>query len=99
MRSPMKNFWELSEMVNRTLPEWKQRNMLCDLLFQEFAKMKGRDLAPYLTEFGLDMKEQPAWVLQIRFPILADVFNPNLCDAEDDGPGRIKPNGAIKNKV
>lgn len=99
MKSPMKTLWELSQMVDRTLPEWKQRNMLCDLLLQEFAKMKGRDLAPYLTEFCLDISVQPAWVLQIRFPLLADVFKPNLCDMEDDRAGGIEPDGEVKELV
>lgn len=95
----MKDFVEISREVDRSLPEHKQKEQLCDLLLREFAKMKGQDLAPYLVDYSIDLGTQPAQRLLIRFPFAANVFNPQLCDIEGDGEGDIGRNGGCQDKI
>lgn len=95
----MKDFVELSREVDRSLSEQRQKEQICDLLLREFAKMEGRDLAPYLVDFSIDLRTQPAQRLLIRFPFAANVFNPNFCDIESDRDGNICGNGGRKDKI
>lgn len=81
----MLDFSEMSNKVDKNLPEGERFIKLCDILLEEFAKMKGKDLAPYLTEFVLDLGLLPCQRITIRFPFAANVFNPNFCDMETDG--------------
>lgn len=81
MKSPMKDFVEIANMVDHSLPENEQKVMLCDLLLQELTKIQGKDLVPYLVDFSIDLR-QPAQRLLIRFPMDSHVFNPCVCEIE-----------------
>lgn len=95
----MKDFVELANMVDRSLPEYEQKEAFCDLLLKELTKMKGRDLAPYLVDCSIDLSQQPAQRLLIRFPLAAHVFNPAVCDIEVNEAERVSDNGACKDKI
>lgn len=95
----MKDFVEISKEVDRSLSEQQQKEQLCDLLLREFAKMKGRDLAPYLVDYSIDLSTQPAQRLLIRFPFAANVFNPQFCDIESDGDSNVGRDGGSQDKI
>ncbi len=95
----MKDFLELSMEVDHSLPEQHQKEQLCNLLLREFAKMEGRDLAPYLVDYSIDLRAQPAQRLLIRFPFAANVFNPQFCDIEGDGDSNISGDGGRQDEI
>lgn len=95
----MKDFIEISKEVDRSLPENRQREQLCDMLLKEISKMSGADLAPYLVDYSIDLRDQPAQRLVIRFPFNAYVFNPQFCDIEGDGDGNVSGDGGCQNKI
>ena len=84
--SELKDLVELANSINRGLPEKEQREKFCDLLLQEFQKLKGRDLAPYLSECYLNLL-QPGEVLTLRFPIGAHIFDSTGCNIEANRAG------------
>ncbi len=80
----MKDLVELANSINHELPEKEQKEKFFDLLLQEFQKLKGRDVAPYLSECYFDMVH-PGEVLIFRFPMGAHIFDSYGSDIEDDG--------------
>lgn len=95
----MKDLVEIAYAVDQALPDKERKEQYCDLLLQEFAKMKGRDLAPYLVDCSIDLVQQPAQRLLIRFPLKAHVFDPELCDIEVDAAKRVDDNMIGENEV
>ncbi|WP_313583968.1 hypothetical protein [Lacrimispora sp.] len=70
----MRDLVELATSVDPNLPLGKWREEVCDLLLQELQTLKGKDLAPYLSEFAFDMRE-PGTRIILKFPIEAHVFD------------------------
>ena len=64
----MRDLVEMANSIDKTLPERARREKFCDLLLEEFSKLKGKDLAPYLTEFVFDMV-QPGTRITLKFPV------------------------------
>ena len=95
----MKDFLEMSREVDRSQPENRQREQLCNMLLKELSKMSGADLAPYLVDYSIDLRDQPAQRLVIRFPFAAHVFNPQFCDIEGDGDGNVSGDGGGQDEI
>lgn len=75
---------ELASSIDPELPEQKQKEEFCGLLLKKLKILKGRDLAPYLSECFLD-KLQKVEVLILRFPMETHVFDSCISNIKGDG--------------
>lgn len=80
----MKDLIELANSINPDLPSMKRREEICNLILHELQTLKGRDLAPYLSEFVFDMVE-PGTRIVLKFPIGAHIFDPLVGEFKSDG--------------
>ena len=79
----MRDLVMLASTIDPDLPEYERRIKLCELLLTELGTLKGRDLAPYLSDFSFDMV-MPGTVICLKFPVEAHVFDPLFCNIESD---------------
>lgn len=81
----MRDLVEIANSISTDLLPEKRREEFCNIFLQELQTLKGKDLAPYLSEFVFDMIE-PGTRVVLKFPIGAHVF--------DSPGGQLKVNGA-----
>ena len=46
----VRDYVELANSLDPDLPNMKQREIVCDALLEDLKNLKGKDLAPYLSE-------------------------------------------------
>ncbi|MDO4327011.1 MAG: hypothetical protein Q4E24_13425 [bacterium] len=80
----MRDLIELANSIDRDLAPKKRREVFCDLLLEELKTLKGRDLAPYLSEFVFDMVV-PGTRVVLKFPVRAHVVDSFEGDSKDYG--------------
>lgn len=80
----MRDLVEIANSISTDLPPAKRREEFCDIFLQELQTLKGRDLAPYLSEFVFDMVEPGTRVI-LKFPIGAQVFDSPCCQLKENG--------------
>lgn len=80
-RKTLMKLRNITDYVDRTLPEYEQRCQICSIILEEFSHMNPMDLEYYLECFGLDLVV-PGLVIKLKFPIEALVFKPDFRDVE-----------------
>ena len=63
----MRDYVELANSLDPNLPNMKQREIVCDALLEDLKNLKGKDLAPYLSECVFDVVE-PGTKFVLKFP-------------------------------
>lgn len=79
----MRDLIELVNLIDQQLSEDERREKFCDLFLKELQTLKGRELAPYLSECVYDTSE-PGIRIVLSFPIGAQVFNPSVSEFKCD---------------
>lgn len=79
----MKDLIQQAAKIDRSLSPKKRREELCDLLLTELQTLKGKDLAPYLSEFAFDII-QPGTRVVLKFPIGAPIFDSAVSESKDN---------------
>lgn len=69
--------------INDNSDKMKTKESFCELLIEELTKIKGKDLAPYLSDVVLDKKSQTTKVI-LAFPIISHVFDSFVGEREPD---------------
>lgn len=72
---------DIDKLIDKNLPEDKQRVELCKILKEEIENLSPDDMADYLEFFGVEFIN-PGVVIKLRFPIRAHIFNPECVDIE-----------------
>jgi hypothetical protein len=79
----MRDLIELSQSIDKSLTARERRERICDLLIGELQTLKGRDLAPYLSEFVFEMVE-PGTKIVLKFPLGAHIFDTEGSDIKSN---------------
>lgn len=82
----MRDLYEMALQVETDygeLPKRKKKEILCDLLLEELKSLKGRELAPYLSELVFDMVE-PGTRIVLKFPVGSYIFDTMQSKFKDD---------------
>ena len=86
----MRDLIEMANTIDKSLSDRERREKFCDLLLEEFRTLKGKDLAPYLSEFVFDMV-QPGTRITLKFPIGTHVINSKSGDIKrNDSVGIVE---------
>ncbi len=73
----VRDYVELANSLDPDLPNMKQREIVCDALLEDLKNLKGKDLAPYLSECVFDMVE-PGTRFVLKFPVGTHIINPPI---------------------
>ena len=72
---------KIDKIIDKSLPEDKQRMELCRILLEEISNLTPADLSDYLEFYGIDFIV-PGIEIKLKFPIRAHIFNAECADIE-----------------
>ena len=70
--------------IDHNLPEVEQKELACEIILKTLRNMKGKELAPYLSEFTYGHAEKTVEVV-LRFPVRTHVVDSLVGNREGNG--------------
>lgn len=85
----MRDYVELASSIDPDLPEMRKKAIVCDALLEDLKNLKGRDLAPYLSECTFDVAD-PGTRFVLKFPVGTHIIDPLIGQAKSNWVQRDK---------